>query len=295
MHSAKGPELISYLTEEMEGTIQDSAYSPNGEILACALDSGHLVFHDAVRNKRYSSVETPNEKSFLVDFIDHNTLVHTVEKDMRVLNLERGECTALFAAHTSQVYSISTSLMFRNTISVAHNEAYIWDAREKNPHAKIPVQGRPLIKYSPDGRVFMALFEERKEMCLFDVRSYMGGPYKAKRIEIEGYSDVHFSPDGFGFALVQKDGFRIADGLSGDITMHLPSENSTAGCFSQDSRSFIYATGPNEISMATIPETKGAPIFTHSSDCPITALHYNPCFEQVAVIHGQLTFLQNST
>ncbi|EIJ88686.1 COMPASS component SWD2 [Nematocida parisii] len=295
MHSAAGPELNAYLTERMDGIIQDSSYSPNGEIIACALDSGYLVFHDAVKNKRHSPVPTMNQGSFLVDFISSSLLVHTTESDLSVLNLEKQEYISLFSGHSSRIYSISTSFMFKNTISVAENEAYIWDIREKNPHAKIPVQGRPLIKYSPDGRIFMALFEEMKEMRLFDVRSYMAGPYKTKNIEIEGCTDVCFSPDGFGFALIREDGFSIADGLSGDITMHLPSENSTAGCFTQDSRSFIYTTGSKEISMATIPETNSAPISFDGGECSISALHYNPCFEQVAVIHGQLSFLQNST
>ncbi|KAI5191773.1 COMPASS component SWD2 [Nematocida minor] len=286
--------LISYAAAPMSGSVVDASYAKSGELLACALDSGDLVFHNAVKNKQFAPLKTSAKEPFLVEFLDSELLVHTSGANLEVVNLKKEEYVSLFSAHTSPVYSVSTSSMFRNTISAASNEAYMWDIREKNPHAKIPVQGKPIVKYSPDGKIFMILFEERNEMALYDVRSYTAGPYKTKKIAASGYSDMHFSPDGFGMVLFQEDGFSIADGFSGDVTLYLPSEFSMGGCFTQDSRSFIYTTGPSEISMATIPETKSVPIFSVNDGSLITSLRYNPCFEQIAVIHKQLTFLQNS-
>ncbi|KAH9385418.1 COMPASS component SWD2 [Nematocida major] len=294
MHSTPESALLSYRTQDMPGAISDAVYSPSGEMLACSLDTGDLVFHQAVTNKRFCPIKTENEKGFLVDFLSPTLLVHTTGKNLQVLDLKKEEYSCLFSAHKSRICSISTSSMFRNTISVGENEMYLWDVRERSAHARLPVQGRPIVRYSPDGRVFVVLFEGMKEMRLFDVRSYFAGPYRTKKLEAEKYTDMQFSPDGFGMALFQESGIGIADGFSGDITMQLASDFSQAGCFTQDSRSFVFTTGPHEVSMATLPEPKGVPIFSVDSALPITGLRYNLCFEQVAVLHGQLTFLQNS-
>lgn len=294
MNSCTDSSLESYKTKPVEGTIEDVSYAQNGELIACALDTGSLVLLDPVQNIQFTPLHTPSSESFLVEFIDSSFLVHSSGNDLHLLDLRKEEYSCLFSYHKSKVRSISTSSMFRNVLSVAHDEAYIWDNREKNPHARIPVRGKAIAKYSPDGKIFMVLFEEKKEMSLFDVRSYVAGPYKTKSISATGYTDMHFSPDSFGMVLFQEDGFSIADGFSGDITMHIPSSHPGAGCFTQDSRSFIYTTGPGEISMSLIPETKSLPIFSVDDNSYIRSIHYNPSYEQVAVIHGGLTFLQNS-
>lgn len=294
MHDTSESFLLSYNTSEINGRIIDGAYSSNGELFACSVDNGDLLFHDAIRNKAFAPVKTSNTGPFLVEFIDAELLVHTKGKELEVLNLHKQQYICEFSAHTSEICSVSTSSMFRNTISVGNCEAYMWDIREKNPHARLPVQGTPFIKYSPDGRIFMVLFEERKEMSLFDVRSYMAGPYMTKKVDVEGYSAMHFSPDSFGIVLFQNDGFSIADGFSGDVTMQLTSEVPTSGCFTQDSASFIFTTSPYEISMATLPDPKAEAIFSVNEEFPITGLRYNSCFEQVAIIHKHLTFLQKA-
>lgn len=294
MHSISESALESYRTKPMPGSISDASYSSTGEMLACSLDSGKLVLIQAVHSTQFAPLNTPSNESFLVKFIGTDLLMHTAGPELHMLDLKKEEYSGLFSFHTSKICSISTSSIFRNTLSVAHDEAYLWDIREKNPHAKLPMRGRAIAKYSPDGKIFMVLFEEKNEMSLFDARSYLAGPYKTKKISACGYSNMHFSPDSFGMVLFQKDGFSIADGFSGDITMHLASDFAAAGCFTQDSRSFIYTTAPSEISMGHIPETKSVPIFSVDKSTPITALHYNPCYEQVAVVHKDLTFLQNS-
>lgn len=285
--------LDSYETDRIKGSISDASYSPNGEILSCSLDSGELVFVQALLNKTHLPVETPSDKPFLVEFSSSELLIHTAEKDLHLLDLVKQSYTGLFSCHASKVYSVSTSSVFGTTLSVAQDEAYIWDRREKNPHARVPVRGNAVAKYSPDGKIFMVLFEEKGEMSLFDARSYMAGPYKTNKISATGYSEMIFSPDSFGMVLLQEDGFSIADGFSGDITMHIPSEFPAAGCFTQDSRSFIYTSGPKEISISMIPETRSDPIFEDEKS-RITGLYPNPCYDQIFVVSRTPTFLQNT-
>ncbi|OAG31684.1 COMPASS component SWD2 [Nematocida displodere] len=282
----------------LEGDVLSCAYSPNGQVLACSMRGGMLSLQMVVSGSYYAPVKMVNVKaSSVVSFLDPQMVVHSMDRESGasagVLDLEKGKYTRLFTGHSADVYNISSNTVLKSVITCAENDyVLVWDMRQKAPYARIPSKKRPVAKYSPDGKIFSLFFDEKKEMKLFDARSFSTGPYATKILEAFGYRDADFSPDGRKMVLLHDRSFTLVDGLDGATLGTIASEHAASAAFSTDNAYLLYTSSPNQIAACSVQSLKCINTWTLSSDVPVRQIYINPTYAQAGVLAGALSLWQ---
>lgn len=291
-------ESVKEMTRVPGKDISFCAYSPNGETLICS-DGSTISVHQVMEGCYSEAVQIEGASSGCVlamksaDTLVHSTPTKSTES-LRHLDLYAGKYTRVYTGHSSPVYSISACALTGNTISCAENEVKMWDHRQKTPAALIPSRGHTLAKYTPgDGVVFTVLFEEKKEMKLFDSRLYSKGPYATKTLSIPGpWNGLLFSWDGCRAVVSTENALCIANGITGESMGSVETQETGAACFSADDEYFIYADRKNTISFCAQQSLKK--VFSVDAPASVCSLVFNPVYAQMVVLSSYTALWQCS-
>ncbi|KAI5190472.1 COMPASS component SWD2 [Nematocida sp. AWRm77] len=266
------------------------AYSPCGEVLACALEDGSLSLQLVVEGKSFSSVSMQGSRGKeTVSFMDRGLLAHTMEDSqvgcVGVLSLEKGVYVRTFIHEGAEACSVSATP--QTVLSCTRSgKSLLWDMRQREALGEIPGKPGALCAYLPGNQVFALIFGEKGEMKLFDARSYTTGPYSTKSIPKAEYKSMQPSPDGVKIAMCSPGSCQILNSFSGKLLDVLDAEGTPSACFSSNGEHLLYTPNTREVSMHIAQTMKHVGTFTPrpEAESMITGLLYNPQYEQLGVM-----------
>jgi COMPASS component SWD2 len=105
-----------------------------------------------------------------------------VDNTIRHHSISKNVYLQYFRGHETKVTSLQMSPINDTFLSAAFNESVrLWDLRTPTCQGLLPLQGHPLIAFSPEGSVFAIAFNELSIILLYDLRNFTKVSQRVKR------------------------------------------------------------------------------------------------------------------
>ncbi|UZJ55282.1 hypothetical protein CBS101457_004602 [Exobasidium rhododendri] len=118
-----------------------------------------------------------------------------VDNTIRHHNIEHNTYTTYFKGHESKVTSLKMSPVNDTILSAAVDESVrLWDLRTPTCQGLFPLQGHPLIAFSPEGTVFAIALNELSVILLYDLRNFTNIPFMQIQLNDTAYHSTKSFP-----------------------------------------------------------------------------------------------------